>query len=109
MRDSAAHHRLQIPLRPNGHAAGRAAVKHWSPLDIISGNLVYFDHPRLAPFPESMVTNLRDPACTIPLAAHTQYWNGKLLRKTVYDQLDVPITPLPAEPRPPLPAARSQP
>lgn len=72
---------------PTATPPGPRWINLWSPLDIISGNLVYFDHPKLAPFPESKVTNLIDPACTIPIAAHTQYWNGELLRKTVYDQL----------------------
>jgi len=43
--------------------------------------------PGQAPSPASLVENIADPACTIPLYAHVQYWNGKLLRKTVYDQL----------------------
>jgi len=40
-------HRLQISFRPRGDAT-RAALESisGSPLDIISGDLVYFDHPK---------------------------------------------------------------
>ncbi len=72
---------------PAATPPGPRWINLWSPLDIISGDLVYFDHAKLAPSPESMVMNIVDPACTIPVAAHTQYWSGKLLRETVYDQL----------------------
>jgi hypothetical protein len=62
-------------------------INLWSPLDIISGNLGYFDDPAQAPSMESQVENQIDPACTVPLYAHVQYWKGKLLRRTVYDYL----------------------
>lgn len=74
----------------------------WSPLDIISGSLEYYDVPALtpdgAPVPDDplgasypgnkndsrRVENLSDPAGTIPLLAHVQYWSGSLLAKTLY-------------------------
>jgi hypothetical protein len=62
-------------------------INLWSPKDIISGELIYFDYKKQAPSRDSLVCNIPDPACTIPLYAHVQYWGGELLRKTVYDQL----------------------
>jgi hypothetical protein len=74
----------------------------WSPLDVISGSLEYYDVPVVAPgealdpaetlgagYPREIddprrIENLRDPAATIPLAAHVQYWTGDLLAKTLY-------------------------
>jgi hypothetical protein len=72
------------PARSN---PGPRWINLWSRLDPVSGNLDYYDDPAHAPSPESQVQNIVDPACTVPLKAHAQYWNGKLLRKTVYDQL----------------------
>ncbi len=74
-------------FNPSVTPPGPRWINLWSPLDIISGHLGYFDHEGSAPSADSMVKNIIDPACTIPIAAHTQYWTGKLLRKTVYDQL----------------------
>ena len=59
----------------------------FSPLDIISGNLNFFDPPeegdgkRIGPeIPEyQRVINLTDPQATLYLAAHVEYWNNKLL------------------------------
>ena len=75
----------------------------WSPMDVISGSLEYYDVPTIAPgqpldpgeplgagYPRQKddprrVENLRDPAATIPFVAHVQYWSGNLLAKTLYD------------------------
>lgn len=57
----------------------------WSPLDIISGSLEYYDvHDGSVP-DELLVTNLRDPAGTIPIVAHVQYWEGEVLGRVLYD------------------------
>jgi hypothetical protein len=72
------------PARP---LPGPRWINLWSPLDVVSGSLGYYDDPAQAPSPASLVENITDPACTIPFYAHVQYWNGKLLRRTVYDQL----------------------
>jgi hypothetical protein len=73
----------------------------WSPLDIVSGSLDYYDAPPLAPghkpdptdplatsYPAPhdprRVDNLKDPAGTIPIMAHVQYWAGDLLAQTLY-------------------------
>jgi hypothetical protein len=74
----------------------------WSPLDVVSGSLDYYDAPPLSPgqtpdpteplgasYPDARdprrVENLKDPAGTIPLVAHVQYWAGDLLAKTLYE------------------------
>ena len=72
---------------PGRKRPGPRWINLWSPLDIISGSLGYYDDSKQAPSKDSLVDNQPDPACTIPLYAHVQYWKGKLLRKTVYDQL----------------------
>ena len=74
----------------------------WSPMDVVSGSLEYYDVPVLDPgaaldptdplgtnYPRASndprrVENIKDPAATIPLAAHVQYWTGELLAKTLY-------------------------
>ena len=57
----------------------------WSPMDIISGRLQYFDLPTLPADDPLRVENLRDPAAHTFLAAHVQYWDGALLAQTLYD------------------------
>ncbi len=58
-------------------------VNLWSPMDIISGSLDYYDAvPDADP---RHVMNKRDPSARIPLVAHTQYWAGPLLRTTLYE------------------------
>ena len=74
-------------FNPSPKARGPRWINLWSPLDIISGSLSYYDDPTQAPSRASLVDNISDPACTRPLYAHVQYWGGELLRKTVYDQL----------------------
>ena len=57
----------------------------WSPKDVISGSLEYYDA-----VPESdakHVRNIKDPQASVPLLAHTQYWNGQLLRKVLHDAI----------------------
>lgn len=49
----------------------------WSPLDIISGELNFYDAP---PPPHGKpVTNIVDWSATTPLGAHTEYWNGETI------------------------------
>jgi hypothetical protein len=74
----------------------------WSPLDIVSGSLDYYDAPPLAhgqkpdpsdplaagypaPHDPRRVENLKDPAGTVPIMAHVQYWVGDLLAQTLYE------------------------
>lgn len=64
-------------------------VNLWSPLDIISGHLDYYDLPNLAnakhkPHYDGVAADPRavkneiDPDARTPLAAHVEYWNGRL-------------------------------
>jgi hypothetical protein len=54
----------------------------WSRMDVVSGSLEYYD---AVPFSHPLhVQNKRDPQAWVPLLAHTQYWNGKLLHDTLY-------------------------
>jgi hypothetical protein len=61
-------------------------VNIFSPLDIISGELNFFDPPEQkqaepTTFSHKPVFNLTDPQATIYLAAHVEYWNNDLLFK----------------------------
>jgi hypothetical protein len=57
-------------------------INLWSPMDIVSGSLEYYDAVR--PSNPLHVHNKRDPRAWVPIMAHTQYWKGKLFRKTLY-------------------------
>jgi len=58
----------------------------WSPLDVISGSLQYYDLPAMQQTQSPLaVQNLKDPAGTLPFAAHVQYWTGDLLATTLYE------------------------
>ena len=60
-------------------------INIWSPWDIISGALDYYDLPRKTnPNP---VQNIKDPDATTLLAAHVEYWNNPLLYKTILQHL----------------------
>jgi hypothetical protein len=67
-------------------------VNLWSPADIISGQLDYYDPPTVktakhkanykgVPVHPRAVNNLIDPDAGKPLAAHIQYWDGALFAK----------------------------
>jgi hypothetical protein len=73
----------------------REWVNLWSPFDIISGRLDYYDPPNVenakhkahyegAVRNERAVYNYTDPDAHTPLAAHVQYWEGKLLAQHLY-------------------------
>jgi hypothetical protein len=58
-------------------------INLWSKMDIVSGDLCYYDS---VPAGDALhVENKQDPDAWVPLAAHTQYWNGRLLAQTLYD------------------------
>ncbi|MBI2819293.1 MAG: hypothetical protein HYX73_04870 [Acidobacteria bacterium] len=60
-------------------------VNIWSPNDVISGQLDYFDaNP---PDPSHRVINERDPEATIPLVAHTEYWKNRMVWERLYKVL----------------------
>jgi hypothetical protein len=57
-------------------------VNIWSRMDIISGELNYYDNiPDADP---RHVQNMQDPAASVPLYAHVQYWKNKTLRDQLY-------------------------
>jgi len=62
-------------------------INLWSPRDIVSGKLSYYDAPMVPQSAPQHVRNLIDPAAWKPILAHNQYWTGKLLRTTVYEEL----------------------
>ena len=68
-------------------AHGPRWINLWSPRDIISGHLDYYDDPAVSQNAPEHVQNMRDPGAWIPIAAHVQYWDKPLLRRTVYDHL----------------------
>jgi len=59
-------------------------VNIWSRMDIISGELNYYDDPSLPPNVAPCVQNKPDPEARTPLLAHVQYWNNQLLRQQLY-------------------------
>jgi hypothetical protein len=65
-------------------------VNIWSRMDIISGSLDYYDDPAMPADLPQHVQNMVDPQANIPLAAHVQYWNNELLRKTLYGFVSSP-------------------
>jgi len=59
-------------------------VNIWSPMDIISGALDYYDDPSVPPCDPRHVQNKRDPSASFPILAHVQYWGNACLRETLY-------------------------
>jgi hypothetical protein len=57
-------------------------VNIWSPADIISGHLDFFDDPRQAG--NRKVENVIDEQATTPLMAHVEYWKNDLLFERMY-------------------------
>jgi hypothetical protein len=59
-------------------------VNIWSPMDIISGALDYYDDPKVLGSDPRHVQNEVDREATRPLLAHVQYWGNERLRETLY-------------------------
>ena len=59
-------------------------VNIWSSMDIISGELNYYDDPALPPNHPPCVQNMTDPRANIPIYAHIQYWNNPTLGRQLY-------------------------
>jgi hypothetical protein len=57
-------------------------INLWSPMDIVSGSLDYYDCKEAPGY--TPVTNRIDPGAWVPLVAHVQYWSGKELAKTLF-------------------------
>lgn len=69
-------------------------INIWSPWDIVSGHLDYYDVPEdeaKNPHSESYqpkynpVKNHPDPEATTPLLAHVQYWDNRELHEALYE------------------------
>ncbi|HXE08357.1 MAG TPA: hypothetical protein VN612_10695 [Acidobacteriaceae bacterium] len=56
-------------------------INLWSPMDIVSGSLDYYDWKDAPGY--TPVVNRVDRAAWVPLVAHVQYWNGGELAKTL--------------------------
>jgi hypothetical protein len=63
-------------------------VNIWSPADIVSGKLDFYDDPAKSNGRE--VVNLVDPAASTPLLAHIEYWQNRLLFEQLYEGLMTP-------------------
>ncbi|MGC9158503.1 MAG: hypothetical protein ACP5FH_05885 [Terracidiphilus sp.] len=74
-------------FNPDAEPHGPKWINLWSPMDVISGRLDYYDDPAVGRQAPAHVQNLIDPEARIPILAHTQYWTKRLLRGTVYDAL----------------------
>lgn len=59
-------------------------VNIWSPMDIISGALDYYDNPTLPSDSPLRVQNTIDRDASFPLLAHVQYWRNASLRDALY-------------------------
>jgi hypothetical protein len=59
-------------------------INIWSRMDIISGELNYYDDPARPPNLSPCVQNKMDPKASIPLYAHVQYWSNPLLGQQLY-------------------------
>lgn len=60
-------------------------VNIWSPNDVISGRLDYYD--AIPADPVRHIRNEPDPEATIPLVAHTEYWENRLVWEKLYQVL----------------------
>jgi hypothetical protein len=69
------------PLVQDYRFRGMSWINIYSPWDIISGALKYYDKRGTASPPA--IGNLLDPDATTLLAAHTEYWHNPLLRRVL--------------------------
>src|SRR3984957_3321115 len=59
-------------------------INIWSKVDVISGELNYYDDGSHAVNAWPCVQNMIDPDARRPFCAHLQYWNNPLLREQLY-------------------------
>ena len=62
-------------------------INIWSPMDIISGRLRYYDDPNNEAGDTKRVENMWDRQAWVPFAAHTEYWQDALFAKELYDAI----------------------
>jgi len=59
----------------------RRWINVWSPHDLVSGELDFYDDEEQGSAESKWVENRRDPEATVPLLAHVQYWDdGEVYR-----------------------------
>jgi hypothetical protein len=76
---------LQPLIRDYAVRSSLRWINIYSPWDIISGALNYYDEPSMND--PRAVRNLADPDATTVLAAHAEYWTAPLLRTTLAEAL----------------------
>jgi hypothetical protein len=82
---SEAREALAASVQPMLTDARPRWINIWSPWDIVSGALDYYDLPdKTNPNP---VDNKIDPMATTLMAAHLEYWNNPLLYRTILHHL----------------------
>lgn len=59
----------------------------YSPRDVISGVVDYYDDPAQPAYAAKRVVNVVDPDANIPFVAHVQYWDNPLLSKILLDAI----------------------
>jgi hypothetical protein len=62
-----------------------AWINVYSPNDIVSGSLKFYDLPGLTTFPA--VANVLDPDAFVPLVAHVSYWNNSVVWQQLLQQI----------------------
>jgi hypothetical protein len=62
-------------------------INLWSPMDIISGRLKYYDDTDQNAGGGKRVINQWDKQAWVIFAAHTEYWNNSLFAKTLHDAI----------------------
>jgi hypothetical protein len=76
--------RVQPLIEDYGNRTNLAWINVYSPFDVISGRLTFYDLEEQPLFP---IRNERDPDATIPLAAHLEYWADRLIWKRLHEEL----------------------
>lgn len=63
-------------------------INIYAPRDIVSGKLEFYDDKKNGDYSTTReIDNIIDPEATIPLIAHTEYWNNPLLFDQLYNNL----------------------
>jgi hypothetical protein len=60
-------------------------VNIWSPMDIISGRLRYYDDMDKTAGGGRRVANMWDKEAWVPFAAHTEYWQDEMFAREIYE------------------------
>jgi len=63
-----------------------AWINIYSPNDIVSGSLEFYDLPGFSNVPPA-IKNIADPDACVPLVAHVSYWNNSTVWKELLNQI----------------------